>query len=537
MPSDPLFDAIVVGSGAAGGWAAKELTESGLTVLLLEAGRTLRPDVDFAEPAPPERRIVTRIIHGLRRQPIQMRCPAYNARTRRFFVDDRENPYTAPADKPFNWIRGRQVGGRLHGWGRVVVRMSDLEFKAASLDGIGVDWPLAYADLAPAYDKVERFLGIGGCADGLPDAPGSMRDGNGGMTAAEAAFKAAVEGAFPDRRVIAARLAPHDRERIPAPLRAALRTGRLVLRSDAVVRRILVDPATGRAAGVEFIDRVTCAPGEARAAAVVLCASTIESVRILLNSACPRHPGGIGNSSGRLGRGIVDHVLLGVGGPSPGAASPAGNAQGDDPYDIGGATGFYIPRFRNVDRAHAGFQRGYALQGGIGRGPAWYLMAHGEMLARPENAIRVDPGTRDTWGIPAARIECAWSANEAAMIEDAAMAMREMAAAAGLEVRTPPSGRLLEKLAFSVWKRRLQSPSGAFLPGSAIHEVGGAAMGDDPAKSVLNAFGQCWDAPNVVVTDGACFASGCSQNVTLTIMALTVRACAHLAAQLRAGGL
>jgi choline dehydrogenase-like flavoprotein len=175
------------------------------------------------------------------------------------------------------------------------------------------------------------------------------------------------------------------------------------------------------------------------------------------------------------------------------------------------------------------------MQGGIGRGPAWYLMAHGEMLAQADNRVRIDPDKRDAWGIPVARIECTWSANETAMIEDAAIAMREMVAAAGLEIRMPPSGRLLEKLAFNAWKRWLQSRSGAFLPGSAIHELGGAAMGDDPATSVLNAFGQCWDAPNVVVTDGACFASGCSQNVTLTIMALTVRACEHLVREYRAG--
>lgn len=535
MPAEPPFQAIVVGSGAAGGWAAKELTENGLTVLLLEAGRSLSQEADFPMPPPGESRILTRLTRGLTRQSVQMRCPAYNARTQRFFVDDRENPYTTPADKPFNWFRGRQIGGRLPTWGRVVVRMSDLEFKGASRDGIGTDWPLSYADLVPAYDKVERFLEVLGDADGIAGVPDGVYRGSVALTPAEAAFKLAVERAFPDRRVIAARVTRHDRERVPATLRAALRTGRLVLRSNAVVRRILVDPATGKATGVELTDRITHVPEEVRARAVILCASTIESVRILLNSACPRHPAGIGNSSGRLGRGLVDHLLLGLGGPSPCVPSESDDAEDADPYDFGKATGFYIPRFRNVDRPHTGFRRGYAMQGGIGRGPAWYLMAHGEMLTQADNRVRVDPDKRDAWGIPVARIECTWSANETAMIEDAAIAMREMVAAAGLEIRMPPSGRLLEKLAFNAWKRWLQSRSGAFLPGSAIHELGGAAMGDDPATSVLNAFGQCWDAPNVVVTDGACFASGCSQNVTLTIMALTVRACEHLVREYRAG--
>jgi choline dehydrogenase-like flavoprotein len=257
-------------------------------------------------------------------------------------------------------------------------------------------------------------------------------------------------------------------------------------------------------------------------------------VRILLNSACSRHPDGLGNSSGRLGTGLTDHLLIGLGGPHADAdttrdAAPSGSRDAET------ATGFYVPRFRNVERPHGAFRRGYAIQGGIGRGRSWYMLAHGEMLSRERNRITIDPARRDAWGIPVARIDCSWSDNDLAMIDDASTSLEQMAGVAGLPIRTPPSGDWLESLAFRAWKRRLVSPSGAFLPGSAIHELGGAAMGDDPATSVVDAWGRCWDARNVFVTDGASFASGCSQNVTLTIMALTVRACDRLVSEFRRG--
>jgi choline dehydrogenase-like flavoprotein len=535
MQANKTFDAIVVGSGAAGGWATKELTEKGLTVLLLEAGRTIVPEIDYPLPAPAENRISVRLTHGLTRQPMQMRCAVFNARTHQFFVNDRDNPYTTPTGKPFNWYRGRQVGGRLHTWARVVFRLSDRELKSASRDGCGVDWPLAYDDLAAYYEQVEKFLGVYGSADAIPSAPDGAYIGSNPMTTEEAGFKVAVERAFPERHVVAARVVKHDSGRDPLTIRAAQRTGRLLLRSNAVVRHIIIDPKTGRASGVAFVDRLSKQPEEARGNVVILCASSIESVRILLNSAGPRHPAGVGNSSGELGRGLMDHVMVGLAGPAPQGEPEPRDDSDVDPYDFGRATGFYIPRFRNVERPQPGFHRGYTVQGGIGRGPSWYLLAHGEMLRRPENRISIDAGKRDAWGIPAARIECTWSSNETAMIEDAVTTMREMADAAGLQIRMPPSGRLLDRLAFNLWKSRLLDRSGAFLPGSAIHEIGGAAMGDDPAASVLNRFGQCWDARNVFVTDGACFPSGCSQNITLTIMALTVRACDHLVKEYRAG--
>jgi choline dehydrogenase-like flavoprotein len=486
-----VYDAVVVGAGAAGGWAAKELCERGLSVLLLDAGPQLNAERDFPVPAASERRLVSRL-GGLRKQPVQMRCAAYSGRTRRFFVDDRESLYTTPAGRPFNWFRGRQVGGRLHVWARVVPRLSDRELER---------WPLSYADLAPWYDRVEAFLGVDDAA----------------LNAAEERFKTVVEEAFPDRRVLSPRVARHERARQPATIRAAERTGRLTLRPDTVVRTVALDSRTGKATGVSYVDRESRSAGEARGRVVILCASTIETLRILLNS-------GLGNSSGQLGRGLMDHVLTGLGGPLSEAASEPDPAA--DPYDFGGVTGFQVPG------------TAWGLQGAIGRGvPIWYFLAHGEMLPRPENRVTLDARKTDAWGVPAAHISCSPGSEEVAMAADQLGTMRELAATAGLEVRTPPSGRRLDALAFRLWKRRLLSPHGAFLPGSAAHEIGGAPLGHDLRTSVLNPFGQCWDAENVFVTDGAAFPAGCWQNVTLTIMALTARASDYIARELASGRL
>ncbi|MDX6478003.1 MAG: hypothetical protein QOG29_590 [Gaiellaceae bacterium] len=488
-----VYDAIVVGAGAAGGWVAKELCERGLSVLLLEAGPELDPKRDFPLPAAPEQRLLSRLA-GLRRQPVQVRCAAYSARTRRFFVDDRETPYTTPAGRPFNWFRGRQVGGRLHVWARVVPRVTDRELGS---------WPLSYGELAPWYDRVEAFMGVGDVA----------------RNAAEERFKTVVEGAFPEQRVLRPRVAGHERERRPGTIRAAERTGRLTLRPDTVVRTVALDPRTGKAIGVSYVERQRRTAGAACSRVVVLCASTIETLRILLNS-------GVGNSSGLLGQGLMDHVLTGIGGPLREAASEPNPAA--DPYDFGLVTGFQVP----------GFPGGWALQGAIGRGaPTWYFLAHGEMLARPENRVTLAARETDAWGMPVAQITCSPRREEVSMAADQLETMRELAATAGFEVRTPPSGRRLDALAFRLWKRRLLSPHGAFLPGSAAHEIGGAPLGHEPGTSVLNSFGQCWDAENVFVADGAAFPAGCWQNVTLTIMALAARASDYIACELAAGRL
>lgn len=533
-----IYDAIIVGSGAAGGWAAKELTEKGLTVLLLEAGRGIDPERDFPIPPPPDHRLFSRAGGMLSGQSVQARCTGFNARTREFFVNDRDNPYTTPAGKPFNWFRGRQLGGRLHVWARLALRLSDDNFKASSRDGYGVDWPISYSDLAPYYDQVESFLGLHGSDDGIAAVPDGKYSGSHPLTPDEQAFKRVIENRFPQRHVISARVMPHSRDRIPATIRAAQRTGRLEIRSDAVVSRVAVDSRTGRASGVCFKDRVTKEPSEVHGRTVVLCASAIESIRILLNSASPPHSRGLGNSSGRLGHYFMDLMLAGVGGPLPGANFAQQDNEDFDPFDFGRGNGFYIPWDEHQASPKRGFVRGYGMQGAIGRdAPTWYLLAQGEMLPRFDNAVTLDPGRKDAWEIPVARIDCTLGANDKAMVAEQVDTLQAMAAAAGFTIRMPPSGNFLERMAFKVWRKRLLTPIGAFVPGTTAHELGGAGMGDDPGLSVLNRYNQCWDVPNVLVTDGACFPSSCSQNTTLTIMALTARACDHLVQQLRSGAL
>lgn len=483
---------MVVGAGAAGGWAAKELCEGGLRVLLLEAGRAIDPRADFPEPAPPERRLATRLAAAVRGQRVQLRCAAFDARTRRFFVSDRENPYTTPPGSAFNWFRGRQVGGRLHVWARVALRLSERELAG---------WPLDLDELVPFYDEVERSIGVE--AERL--------------TAAEERFAAAVAGSAD---VVATRLAAHDPARVPGTIRAADATGRLTLRPDAVVRRVSIDPRTGRATGVEYVDRRTREAQVAPARVVVLCASAIETLRLLLAS-------GIGDSSGRLGRSLMDHVMTGIGGPLADGGARPGRSEPADPYDLGAGTGFLIDG-----------RPGYGVQGGIGRGgPSWYMLAHGEMAARPENRVTLDPNATDAWGVRVAHIACAHSSAETAMAGEQLGAMRDLAATAGLSIRTLPSGRTLDALALRAARRGVLTASGAFLPGSAAHEIGGAPMGADRGTSVLDPWGRVWDADNVVVADGAAFPRGCWQNVTLTIMALAVRACRHVTEEHRAGRL
>jgi choline dehydrogenase-like flavoprotein len=474
------FDAIVVGAGATGGWVAKELCERGLSVLLLEAGPAVDSG-DFPDPPPPRRPLADRARSALRGQAVQMRGAAFDARTARFFVNDRENPYSTPPGAPFNWFRGRQVGGRMHVWARVAWRLSEAE-----LEG----WPLTREELDPYYARAEEFMGVA-------EVP---------RTPAEEAFISRVREVRPAGPLAAARA---DALGTPATIRAAQATGLLTLRPDSVVRSVTVDAATGRATGVELADRRTRRAREERAGLVFLCASAFETLRLLLASRSARHPAGLGNSTGLLGRGVMDHVVTGVGGPDPRGGSPPG-----EPYSAAGATGFHV----------AADEHRFGLQGGVGRGPSWYMLAHGEMEARAQNRVTLDPRRTDAWGVPAARVECTHSPRDEAMAAQQLDLMRELAAAAGLSVRTPPSGRRRDALAFRVARRRLLTRAGAFVPGSAMHEVGGAPMGTDPASSVVDPFGRCWDAGNVVVADGAAFPSGCWRNTTLTLVALAIRA-------------
>jgi choline dehydrogenase-like flavoprotein len=530
-----LYDAIVVGSGAAGGWAAKELTERGARTLLLEAGRALDLRADFTPPPaskPSKIQLGSRAKAMLTGQHVQARCMSYSPLTRQFFVNDRENPYTVPRGKPFNWYRGRQVGGRMHLWGRNALRISDHEFTAAARDGFGEVWPVSYSELAPWYERVERFLGVHGSPAGIPSIPDGVYDRPLHLTRAEQAVLRALAEKFPERPATTARIVKHNPERIPLPILAAQATGRLELRSDAVVSHLTTDPGTGKARGVVYVDRTSKEMHEVRARAVVLCASTIETVRIMLNSRSPQHPEGIGNSSGQLGHGLTDHVMIFQAGPLDELEE---GAKGD-PYDFGAQSGIYIPSFRNAgNKQDAGFLRGYSLLGSVGRiAPGWFFMAVGEMLPRYENMVQLDASHTDAWGIPVPRITCVHSDNEKAMVRDMSRTMTELAGACGLPIDHLKQESLVSRIFYKLASRLVYTSEGALVPGSAVHETGGAPMGSDPRTSVLNNFNQCWDAPNVFVTDSASFTTAPFQNPGLTIMALSARASAYICEELAA---
>ncbi len=333
-----IYDAIIVGSGATGGWAAKVLTERGLTVLVLEAGRQLNPQKDFREHTFPYeikyRGTENRESQFAPRQPIQSRCYAANEYGHHLFVDDIDNPYTTPDDKPFWWIRGRHVGGRSVTWGRQSYRLSDYDFKAAERDGFGEAWPFSYEDLRPYYEQVEDFVGISGSYEKLPQLPDSKFLPPMAMTCGERMLKKSVESKFPGRNVIMGRAAiltkshqgraachycghcdrgcsTHSYFSSPgSTLPAAAKTGKMTLRPNAVVREIIVDPNTGNASGVRVVNQVTRRDYEEYGRAIVLCASTLESTRIMLNSKSRQHPNGLGNSSGVLGQYLMDHMYL-----------------------------------------------------------------------------------------------------------------------------------------------------------------------------------------------------------------------------------
>ncbi len=541
-----VFDAVVVGSGATGGWAAKQLTEAGMRVALLEAGKKLTP-AEFTEHIHPyDLKYRGFDPHKLERRPIQGLNYACRESNQQWFVDDIENPYTTPEGKPFRWIRCRILGGRSLVWGRQSYRLGDINLKAASRDGYGDDWPISYADLVPYYEIVEKFIGVSGQPEGLEVLPDSVFLPPMEMTCGEVLLRDAVKKKM-GRVVTIGRVAvltkPHNGRQAchycgpceqgcvtnsyyASPritVAAAEKTGRLTLLTDSVASHVVMDRATGRAAGVAYLDRVTRVPREVRAKVVVLCASTLESTRLLLNSA----PGGLCNSSGVLGRYLMDHIF-------------EGGAEGEFPMLEANPwegpprrpNGIYIPRFRNIsEKSTNGFIRGYGYQGrsspvfdydapGFGAGykqavrkGIWRvnLGLFGECLARKENHVELDKDVVDAWGIPALRISMTWSDNEKKLYDDGRLQAAEMLEAAGAT--------------------NIRLTGEYSVPGFGIHEVGTARMGDDPKTSVLNRFNQAHDVKNIFVTDGACFVSSACQNPTLTMMAITVRACEYIVDQ------
>jgi choline dehydrogenase-like flavoprotein len=561
------FDAIVVGSGISGGWAAKELCERGLKVLLLERGRAIRHGADYVgeHTRPWQLPFGGKPLRELYASdyPVQSKSFAFDETTRHFFNNDRENPYIDDPAKPVQWVRGNVLGGRSLLWSRQVYRWSDLDFGANARDGHGIDWPIRYADIAPWYAHVEEFAGVSGEALGLAHLPDGVFQPPMAMNVVERMVKQRIEQEFPGRVMTIGRCAVQTEARngrgachycgpcqrgcsvgayfssLSSTLPAAQKTGNLSIRADSVVEGLDHDAATGRVSGVRVIDANTFDRRRFTARLVFLCASTIGSTQILLNSRSDAFPDGLANRSGVLGRYLMDHTdETGAFGLIPGFM---------DKYPLGNRpNGIYIPRFRNLDGqdADADFLRGYGYQGmalrmdwkamapqvsGFGadfkhalRAPGPWVMAilgFGEALPQRDNRMMLDPLQRDRYGIPLVKFDAAFGENEQRMRVDIAREAGRMLKAAGaLQVQT------------------LISDGGI---GNAIHEMGTARMGDDPAQSVLNRWNQAHDVPNLFVTDGSCMTSASCVNPSLTYMALTARAVDHAARRLaaeRAGG-
>jgi choline dehydrogenase-like flavoprotein len=552
--SDKRYDAIVVGSGLAGSYAAKELTQAGMEVLLIEAGPYIS-EADFketgAKPHAPAIELMPRLQAALRGQYMQARYWMYDPLKAKLFVNDRQNPYTTPPGKYYIWMRGKQLGGRMHTYGRVLLRFSDFDFKAASLDGFGEDWPISYAEMAPYYSKVEEFIGVYGMKEGLPQIPDGIYPMTPQFTPMEQIFKAKIEARWPERRVTGHRVESPNLKRTPRAVLAALDTGKLDIRTETIAKRVTIDQNTGKATGVECIDCKTHKTENYSSSIVVLCGSTIESVRVMFNSACSKHPSGLGNSTGNLGHYFMDQTCAMIYGSVPGSK---GMADPDttilqDPLSPR-AGGVYIPRYINLNGvSNPNFKRGYAFQGTVGgvysphdRPAKFGFMSVGEMLPYYDNIVTVNTKKKDAWGIPVPHISCTYRQNELEMMKDQIEALREMVETCGynIEILGSPFGLSKEskpfpednffaKLVFRMaFKKSVNS-------GSAIHEVGGARMGTDPGKSVLNPYNQCWDVNNLFVTDGASFVTNGMAGPALSVMAVTARACAYMVKEYKAG--
>lgn len=552
--TDHHFDAIVIGAGMTGGWAAKELCEQGVKTLLLERGRNVEhikdyPTTNMQPWEFPHRGSIPYEISQA--NPVVSRCYAFREDAAHFFVKDTEHPYIQ--EKPFDWIRGYQVGGKSIMWARQVQRWSNFDFEGPARDGFAVDWPIRYQDLDPWYTRVEQFIGVSGNKDGLDVLPDGDFLPPFEMSCVETHFQNVIANNYQDRHLIYARCAHITEMRdvfreqgrtlcqgrnlcqrgcpyggyfnanstlIPW----AQRTGNLTLRPHSVVHSIIYDDATGKATGVRVVDAETKETTEYFARVIFVTAATLNSNLILLNSRSERFPDGLGNDSGVLGKYVAFHNYR---------ASIRGVYEGHQDFrtDGGRPTSGYIPRFRNVYRQETDFLRGYATSFYSGRGRAidyngngqglrenlthqagygpWYVSAGmmGETIPKETNKVTLDAVEKDPWGIPQLRIDIAHDDNDEKMIADFFEQFSEMFGKAGFD---------------SIVTRDTKQA-----PGLDIHEMGGVRMGRDPETSMLNEWNQLHKCPNVFVTDGSCMTSVSTQNPSLTFMALTARAANH----------
>ncbi len=580
------YDVVIVGSGAAGGMAAHTLAQHGLNVALLEAGKRLNLEEElrstewpYEHPRrgdmPPGHRALALDEYNVRQTPYGQAHPAKKLYSyvqgwrgpdysKSMVVDEKEHPFTGSR---YAWVRTRALGGKTLIWGRHALRMSEQDFKAARRDGYGEDWPLSYTDIAPYYDKVDRLLGISGHAEKLPHLPDSLFQRATRLTPMEVRMRERLAKVgrvlTPYRAGVATDGVPHNKYRSRCGGRGAcsrrvggcdihaafdsptgliypaLDTGKLALRTGAIVREVLVDSNTGRARGVSFIDATTRKDYEVKARVVMLAASTLETARLMLLSKSQQHPGGIGNTSGHVGHNFCEHVM----GPNLKGLMKdmVGRARANDDGRPGQ---FYIPEFRNVTEKQPSFLRSYGFQGRSGsnmypddtvvpltpgfgkafkknvreRAGAFVTMSgFGETLPRFENHVALDAKVKDRWGIPVLRFNIKFGENEKKMCADMVTTAHEIFEASGIEVLDGRTTILPE--------------------GWSIHELGTARMGSDPKTSVLNQFQQSHDVKNLFVVDGSSHVSASCKNPTWTIMALAWRSCDHLASELRKGNL
>jgi choline dehydrogenase-like flavoprotein len=544
------YDAIVVGSGISGGWAAKELTEKGLNVLVLERGKNIEHVVDYVNAvkppwAYPHRGGRTQSM--IARYPVLKRDYPLNETNLDWWVNEEESPYTEA--RRFDWFRGYHVGGRSLMWGRQSYRLSDFDFAANAKDGIATDWPIRYDELAPWYDHVERFAGIAGSREGLAQLPDGQFQPAMPLNCGEDLVASRLRKLYSGTR----RLIPGRTANLTEPLEgrgrcqsrdacwlgcpygayfssqsstlpAAVKTGRMTLKVWSIVTEVMYDRERKRARGVRVLDALTNQTTEYQAKVVFLCASTLNSTWLLMRSATDVWPDGLGSSSGELGHNLMDHHFrLGA----------SGTLEGLDDKTVYGSrpTGFYVPRYRNLHGDKRGYLRGFGYQGGAGRsdwqravaelgiGGAFKdaaaqpgdwgigVTAFGEMLPDHSNRVTLDQGKKDKWGLPVLKIDCATGENERLMRVDMMADAAEMLEQCGVT--------------------RVSTYDNGYFPGQGIHEMGTARMGTTARNSVLNRYNQVWDAPNVFVTDGSAMTSSACQNPSLTYMALTARAVDH----------